>query len=64
MKVIYDPIDASGVATDFSVLEKKYGISIEKYYYSDCSLAKHKNLITLFSAVKKIKESDKNVAKF
>ena len=61
VKVIYNPINSAGSATDFPTLEERYGIHSNAYYYTVCSLAKHKNLLTLLKAIKVIKNKDKNV---
>ena len=61
VKVIYNSVNSEGKSTNFSVLEKRYGIKSNEYYYTVCSLAKHKNLITLLKAIKEIKKTKKEV---
>lgn len=55
--VIYNPIITNETVYDFAKLEEKFGIKDKDYYYTVSSLAKHKNLITLLKATKKLKES-------
>lgn len=57
IQVIYNPIITNKTHYDFSLLEEKFGIKDNDYYYTVSSLAKHKNLITLLNAMKKLKES-------
>jgi glycosyltransferase involved in cell wall biosynthesis len=45
---------------DFDELSKKYGIKKGEYYYTVCSLAKHKNLITLLKAIKILRNRGNN----
>ncbi len=41
---------------DFKTLSKQYGIKKDAYYYTVCSLHKHKNLMTLIHTIKEIKD--------
>ena len=59
VEVIYNPISLSG-NVDFDELSKKYGIKKGEYYYTVCSLAKHKNLITLLKAIKILRNRGNN----
>jgi Glycosyltransferase len=54
---IYIPISLGekGVA-DFEPLAEKYNIQKDQYFYTVCSMYKHKNLITLLKTMKKIKD--------
>lgn len=60
VKAIYPVLNVEGETTDFEVLQRKYGIEKNNYYYTLSSLAKHKNLITLLKAFKYLKENGKN----
>ncbi|SFP37865.1 Glycosyltransferase involved in cell wall bisynthesis [Butyrivibrio proteoclasticus] len=55
VEVIYNPICMSGTV-DFDSVSEKYGIKKNEYYYTVCSLAKHKNLITLLKAMKILRD--------
>lgn len=46
---------------DFGKIKKKYAIEENQYYYTVCSMHKHKNLITLINVMKKIKENSINL---
>ena len=59
IKVIYNPIITNQTNYDFSKLEEKFAIKDREYYYTVSSLAKHKNLITLLKAMKKLKEMER-----
>ena len=54
---VYNPIfvDTKQVG-DFSNISKKYNIKKNDYYYTLCSMYKHKNLITLVKTMEIIKE--------
>lgn len=41
---------------EISKLEKKYNITKKEYYYTVCSMHKHKNLISLIKTLKRIKD--------
>lgn len=56
IQVIYNPIITEPSEYDFRILSEKFGIRKKDYYYTVSSLAKHKNLITLLKAVKKLAE--------
>lgn len=57
IQVIYNPIITNKTNYNFSKLEERFAIKDKAYYYTVSSLAKHKNLITLLKAMKKLKES-------
>lgn len=59
--VIYNPIITNESHCDFTQLEHRYGIKDKNYYYTVSSLAKHKNLITLIKAMKKMKEAGETI---
>lgn len=46
---------------DFKELHKKYNIKKDNYYYTVCSLYKHKNLITLIDVMEEIKKGNYNI---
>ena len=48
---------------DFEEVKKEYNIEKEEYYYTVCSLLKHKNLITLINVMEKIVKDNINVPK-
>jgi len=54
---IYNPIVIDDNISDFKDVSKKYGIKQNEYYYTVCSMHKHKNLITLIELIKQIKEN-------
>lgn len=56
---IYNPIviDDKKIL-DFNKISKKYNIKKNNYYYTVCSMHKHKNLITLIETIKTIKEKN------
>lgn len=57
IKRIYIPVLLNDIEKhDFKSLSKQYGIQKDKYYYTVCSLHKHKNLITLIKMIKEIVE--------
>ena len=56
---IYNPIYVDDrEVSDFKELSKKYNIKKNKYYYTLCSMHKHKNLISLVNTIKEIKEKN------
>ena len=48
---------------DFQPLAKKYGIEKNKYFYTVCSMHKHKNLNTLVNVIEKIIKEDIDLPK-
>jgi glycosyltransferase involved in cell wall biosynthesis len=56
---IYNPVsmDTSDIS-DFKSLSEQYGIETGNYFYTVCSMHKHKNLITLLKVMKRIKEEN------
>lgn len=56
---IYNPIITTKSGLDASVIEKKYGIESNKYFYCVSSLLPHKNLIVVLKAIKKMKDEKK-----
>lgn len=60
VKVIYNPIITQNSTMDFSVLQKKYDIRDRDFYYTVSALAKHKNIMTLLSMMKKLKMQGSN----
>ena len=62
IKRIYNPIVLNDkIKCDFNQLSKKYNIQKNKYYYTVCSLHKHKNLITLINVMEEIKKNEKQI---
>jgi glycosyltransferase involved in cell wall biosynthesis len=61
---IYNPIsmDPDQVA-DFNALAEQYHLEENQYFYTVCSMHKHKNLITLLKVMKKIKEENIDLPK-
>ena len=55
--VIINPNDVE----DFKKISNKYGINENRYYYTICSMHKHKNLITLLKMIKQLKDSNSNL---
>lgn len=54
---IYNPVSMdTEQVSDFQSLSEKYGIEKNQYFYTVCSMHKHKNLITLLKVMKKIKD--------
>lgn len=54
---IYNPVILQNDRLeDFEELRKKYDIKQNEYYYTLCSMHKHKNLITLVKVMKEIKD--------
>lgn len=64
IEVIYNPVsmEVSEIA-DFKKLAEQYKIEEGKYFYTVCSMHKHKNLITLLKMMKKIKEENIDLPK-
>lgn len=56
LTVIYNPVMPSKEIDEFGNIAKKFKIQKNKYYYTVSHLAKHKNLITLLEAFKKLVE--------
>ncbi len=46
---------------DFDQIKNQYSIEENNYYYTVCSMHKHKNLMTLIKVMKKIKENDEKL---
>lgn len=46
---------------DFNEIKEKYNIKENEYYYTVCSMHKHKNLITLIKLIKEIKDNNYNI---
>lgn len=61
IEVIYNPIITCDKVEDFSVLSLRYGLKNRNYVYTVSSLAKHKNLLTVLKAVKKLKEKGQEI---
>lgn len=62
--MIYNPIvlnDSNKI--DFDEIKKEYNIEKEEYYYTVCSLLKHKNLNTLIDVMEKIVKDNIDVPK-
>lgn len=54
---IYNPIIMKNdEIANFEELKNKYNIKEKEYYYTVCSMHKHKNLITLVNMIKEIKD--------
>ena len=63
-KTIYNPIVLNNnEPIEFSILSEKYGIKKDDYYYTVCSMLKHKNLISLVNVIEKINNSNLNIPK-
>ncbi len=61
---IYNPIVLNdNTKEDFKKLAEQYTIKKDEYYYTICSLYKHKNLITLIKVMEKIKNMDTTLPK-
>lgn len=55
---IYNPICLNdSIKYDFNSLSKEYNIKKNEYYYTVCSLYKHKNLATLIKVMERIKNN-------
>ena len=52
---IHNPVEFDKSSTDFKKLSKNYNIEKNNYYYTLCSMYKHKNLITLLRLIKQVK---------
>lgn len=61
VEVLYNPIVSSGKTEDFERVSRKYGLEKKGYFYTVCSLAKHKNLMTILKAIKLLKDYGKNM---
>lgn len=57
---IYNPIISTNSGLDASVIEEKYDIKANKYFYCVSSLLPHKNLIVVLKAIKKMKDENKD----
>lgn len=64
VEVIWIPVtfDTNQVA-DFDQLAEKYQIQKNQYFYTVCSMRKHKNLLTLLKVMKKIKDENIDLPK-
>lgn len=59
---IYNPIVLNDdIKVDFKELHQKYNIKKDNYYYTVCSLYKHKNLMTLINVMEHIKDKENNI---
>lgn len=56
---IYNPIITTNSGLEASVIEEKYGIKSNRYFYCVSSLLPHKNLIVILKAIKKMKDENK-----
>jgi glycosyltransferase involved in cell wall biosynthesis len=56
LNVIPIPIVVESKTIKFDSLASKYNINNNEYYYTICSMRKHKNLITLVNVIKQIKQ--------
>lgn len=62
VEAIYVPVKVDDdEVEDFDEIGKKYGIKKNEYYYTVCSMHKHKNLITLINVIKEIKDKKVNL---
>ncbi|MDD6224057.1 MAG: glycosyltransferase family 1 protein [bacterium] len=62
IKRIYIPIVLNDkIKCNFNQLSKKYNIQKNQYYYTVCSLHKHKNLITLINVMEEIIKKEKKI---
>ncbi|MBP3255725.1 MAG: glycosyltransferase family 4 protein [Clostridia bacterium] len=62
LEAIYVPVKADeNEIEDFNSIKEKYNIEENKYYYTVCSMHKHKNLITLIKVMKEIKDRNLNI---
>lgn len=57
VKVIYNPIITNACGADFETLKQRYGIEDNNFYYTVSALAKHKNIQTLLTMMKQLKEA-------
>ena len=54
---IHIPVNVNkNEVVNFEVIKEKYKVDKKKYYYTVCSMYKHKNLITLLKVIEKIKD--------
>lgn len=61
---IHNPIVLNDIQKEnFGEIKNKYGIEKNGYYYTVCSLHKHKNLITLIKVIEKIIREDISLPK-
>lgn len=61
---IHNPIVLNdNVPVDFSEVEKEYNIKKNEYYYTVCSMHKHKNLISLVNMIEELKKQDCDIPK-
>ncbi len=61
---IYNPIVLNDEEkTSFTTFQKEYNIEKDSYYYTLCSLHKHKNLITLIKVMEILKDMDTSLPK-
>ena len=62
IKSIYVPVKADeNEMEDFNKIKEKYNIEENNYYYTVCSMHKHKNLISLIKVMKEIKDRNLNI---
>jgi glycosyltransferase involved in cell wall biosynthesis len=62
VQVIYIPVTFNSTKIgDFDDVKTKFQIERGQYFYTVCSMRKHKNLITLLKVIKKISEDNKNL---
>ena len=62
IQTIYDPVNVDeNNVEDFNILKEKYNIKENEYYYTICSMHKHKNLGTLIKVMKEIKDKNINI---